>query len=85
MQQRKLGYWESVLCFMHDRLMSTGTIVTMSQIMGRLDRDRFEKAITWLIQRHPLLRAVLVAHFGARRFQQIWPFFFPTLRVVSGR
>lgn len=69
MQQRKLGYWESVLCFMHDRLMSTGTIVTMSQIMGRLDRDRFEKAITWLIQRHPLLRAVLVAQDDGYYFE----------------
>ncbi|MCH2180768.1 MAG: condensation domain-containing protein [Mariniblastus sp.] len=61
MQQRKLGYWESVLCFMHDRLMATGTIVTMSQIMGRLDRERLKQSIAWLMQRHPLLRAVLVA------------------------
>ena len=69
MQQRKLGYWESVLCFMHDRLMSTGTIVTMSQIMGRLDRDRFEKSMAWLIQRHPLLRAALVAQDDGYHFE----------------
>ena len=69
MQQRKLGYWESVLCLMHDRLMSTGTIVTMSQIMGRLDRDRLSQAVACLMQRHPLLRAVLVAQEDGYYFE----------------
>lgn len=59
MQQRKLGYWESVLCLLHDRLLSTGTIMTMSQIDGRLDVDIIRQVVDLLMQRHPLLCAAL--------------------------
>lgn len=69
MQQRKLGYWESVLCLLHDRLMSTGTVVSMSQLMGRLDLARLQQALCILMQRHPLLRAILNAKEDGYHFE----------------
>ncbi|GGI87952.1 condensation domain-containing protein [Legionella impletisoli] len=56
---RKLGYWETALCLLHDQLAGTGTIFSATHIRGQIDFAHFKKAWYLLFQRHPLLRATI--------------------------
>lgn len=59
MKSRKLGFWESVLCILHDELYGTGIIFNAMHIKGRIDLALLKKALQTLFNKHPLLRATI--------------------------
>ncbi|WP_133127061.1 condensation domain-containing protein [Legionella nagasakiensis] len=59
MQMRKLGYWETALCLLHDQLEGTGTVFSATHVRGQMDFTHFKQAWDLLFQRHPLLRVTI--------------------------
>lgn len=50
---RRLGYWESALCLLHDKLEGTGTIFNATRVIGSLELDILKKSFRLLFERHP--------------------------------
>lgn len=57
--QRALGYWETVCELGQRRSRGSGRIHGVARITGPLDTAMLEKALRWFRSRHPFLRAVI--------------------------
>ena len=60
MEQRKLGYWETICRYAHDKFAATGNVVSVLALQGKIDKTRLIKCFNCLFQRHAILRARLL-------------------------
>ena len=65
---RNMGFTEAVTMRIHEKLDNACSISTVTHITGKVDFVQFELALSWLFNRHPLLRATSVIEAGQYRF-----------------